>query len=90
MSTSTTTTAFRDMTRQQAIELCYILEEQRDKQIARAKAAEAEAKSLREVLHLGTELDNHHNAKMCPYCTPDVNEREKRLDLHAALGEVEG
>lgn len=30
----------------------------------------AERDDLREMLRIGTELDNHHNADVCPYCTP--------------------
>lgn len=29
-----------------------------------------EVATLREVLRIGTELDNHHNAATCPYCKP--------------------
>lgn len=39
--------------------------------LARAEAAEAEVTALRETLRVGTELDNHHNAAVCPYCTPE-------------------
>lgn len=37
--------------------------------LAALDAARSEGESLRIVAHLGRELDNHHNANECPYCT---------------------
>lgn len=39
---------------------------------AKTAAAEEEATRLRRY-----ERDNHHNARMCPYCTPDPADREE-------------
>ncbi len=36
------------------------------------QALMAEVRGLREAAHIGMELDNHHNAAKCPYCTPDA------------------
>ncbi|MEF2979072.1 hypothetical protein [Subtercola sp. YIM 133946] len=32
---------------------------------------ERENAGLRKEMHLGIQLDNHHNAALCPYCNPD-------------------
>lgn len=55
-------------------------------------AVTAERDRLRELLHLGIELDNHHNASICPYCTPNpervIVTDEKRTEvLRKALRE---
>lgn len=42
---------------------------------------EDEIRELRIVAGLGTELHNHHNARVCPYCTPNPGDREERLFL---------
>lgn len=56
-------------------------------------AAEAEVERLREVLHLGAELDNHHNAAWCPYCTPSDTQAEVerlRAEVVAAVDSRDG
>lgn len=41
---------------------------------------------LRKIARTGVELDNHHNAAMCPYCRPTLeDEREKLRALLGAL-----
>ena len=42
---------------------------------AALRSAAREVAGLREVAHIGFELDNHHAAAVCPYCTPDADER---------------
>ncbi|WP_284761566.1 hypothetical protein [Curtobacterium sp. MEB011] len=35
------------------------------------------------------ELDNHHAADMCPYCTPDpAKRRQDQVDVDAAMREI--
>lgn len=47
-------------------------------------ALEVERDELRQALHLGTELDNHHNAAACPYCRDERAEaRAERLHSRA-------
>lgn len=40
-----------------------------DEMSRRVDAAEAELRAMREAVRIGVELDNHHNAAVCPYCT---------------------
>ena len=63
---------------------------ERDAALARAKAAEAEVVRLKEEVewaraHPGG--DNHHNAALCPYCSPTLEQDRTRAE--AAEAEVE-
>ena len=56
---------------------------------AALRSAAQEVAGLREVAHIGTELDNHHAATVCPYCTPDAAARaEATLDFGTLLREM--
>jgi hypothetical protein len=62
-------------------------EERRDRARARLVAA-ARAEALREAADaIIPEPDNHHNAALCPYCTPD---RERLVAAARAEGEQAG
>jgi hypothetical protein len=63
----------------------------------RLEALSREVADLRELLHVGADLGNHHNAATCPYCRPDLdkwhdaakNTGKELLDLRAQLAASE-
>lgn len=53
-----------------------------------AAPLEAEIAALRKAAHIGVELDNHHNADRCPYCTPATVAAQAKAEALREAAEV--
>ena len=55
-----------------------------------AAPLEAEIAALRQAAHIGIELDNHHNADKCPYCTPGtIAAQAQRINVETEKAKLE-